>query len=149
MTDLLPHLTGRAHPVRVNWSRWVSDCSGLLCLNAWQVQPGDTRWVCNLCGSVTDLRWPPDPAAIELILSMRPDPHTRNWAPPETVTDLLAENIAHGVTPPEVAALIGGPDTADLLTVIDGRATSGALLPNIVAARQDLAARTAIRALER
>ena len=28
---------------------------------------------------------------------MRPDPRTRNWAPPESAADLLAENEAHGV----------------------------------------------------
>lgn len=149
MTDLTPH--DGDSPVRVNWSRWISDCEAPLCLNAWQVQPGDREWVCNLCGHTTVLRWPPDPAAIEYILGLRPDPHTRNWDERETVADLLTENVAHGITPPGVDALIGNPGPGgadDLLTVIDGVVVSGLLHEQIELSRQALAARVATRALE-
>jgi len=36
--------------------------------------------------------------AIEAVLELRTDVASRNWAPPETVEDLLAENAAHGIT---------------------------------------------------
>lgn len=42
-----------------------------------------------------------DRAAIEAVLICRPDPLTRNWAPGESVADLIAENVAHGVPVPE------------------------------------------------
>lgn len=34
---------------------------------------------------------------IERLLRMRPDPNTRNWIPPETVENLIAENLEHGL----------------------------------------------------
>jgi hypothetical protein len=49
--------------------------------------------------------WPPDPAAIEQILSMRPDFTTRNWHPGESIPDLIAENLAHGLVDPVVDML--------------------------------------------
>lgn len=36
-------------------------------------------------------------AKIEAALVVRPVPATRNWVPPETVADLAAENVEHGI----------------------------------------------------
>lgn len=40
---------------------------------------------------------PAERAAIEAVLTERPDPETRNWRPGETVGELVAENAAHGL----------------------------------------------------
>ena len=41
---------------------------------------------------------PTDREAIEMLLSLRPNPANRNWLPNETVEDLKLENIEHGIT---------------------------------------------------
>jgi hypothetical protein len=109
---------------RMNWSRWIVDCahctSGLvvgvhLCdehgtMVRYSIEWGDWSMVCWDCGQVTEaIAWPPDPAAIEAILSMRPDEKTRNWEPGETLDGLLMENILHGIMPPDEALEQGGP----------------------------------------
>jgi hypothetical protein len=43
------------------------------------------------------LRFPPERLEIERVLAARPDPSTRNWWPGETVGELVAENVAHGI----------------------------------------------------
>lgn len=35
--------------------------------------------------------------AIEAVLALRPDPETQNWQSQETLQDLIAENLAHGI----------------------------------------------------
>lgn len=120
---------GSARPARADWGRWIADCSGPYCRNAWKLQPGQTSWACNLCGVVTDVVWPADPGAIEFLLMMRPDPATRNWAPPEPVEQLLLENVQHDVAP---EWLINSLESIpDVLTIVDGRVVSGALLAGI------------------
>lgn len=55
---------------------------------------------------------------IERLLMMRPIPYTRNWLPGETLTDLLAENIEHGIGPSEPGqemAIVGDQITTDSL----------------------------------
>jgi hypothetical protein len=90
----------RVMPAVCNWGRWVVECATAWCTNAWMPQPGDRMWQCGTCGLDTEIAWPPDPIAIEALLLMRPDPSSRNWRPPETLTDLVMENAAHDIFPP-------------------------------------------------
>lgn len=117
-------------PVLVNWSRWISRCSGPGCRNAWQVEITAVLWMCHDCWTVNRPAWPADLGAIAYVLAQRPDPFTRNWEPGETITDLLMENAQHGIVPDELE-----PGTDDVLTEVDGRVVSGVLLPAIERAR--------------
>lgn len=113
---------------RVNWGRWIVDCRS--CPSALQLPPGADVAECWDCEApIGPLVWPPDPGAIEAALSFRPDPNTRNWEPGETVIDLIAENVAHGLVPEhwdELMRANGG--TLDVATVVEGRVVSGVLL---------------------
>jgi len=80
--------------------------------------PGNPRDVrkavygCTNCLLVCGVDWPDESfkADVDTVLGMRPIPHTRNWYPEDhrialafglphgqTVTELLAENLDHGV----------------------------------------------------
>jgi hypothetical protein len=134
MTDLM---TYRPH-ARINHGRWVVDCASPLCASAMAPGPpaldgsqrvwpgltvGQSTMTCRDCGHVTGgVVWPPDTLGIEVVLSWRPDPETRNWEPGETITGLLEENVAHGVPVPGVAALDGD---CTLLREVDGVVTGG------------------------
>lgn len=124
-------------PARANHGRWVCECARPYCRNAWQVVPGETQWQCNLCGATTLVQWPPDPAAVEYLLLLRPDPATRNWEPDEPLEKLLVENVQNGLIPPELAEL--EDRTPDVMTVVDGRVVSGVLLPSVKERREQLA----------
>lgn len=105
MTDLA--VPGVSY-VEANWGCWVARCMRPWCTNAMQVEPGDMAVTCvglDGCGYVSWLAWPPDPQAIVAILMMRPVRRTRNWLPGETIADLMGENAAHGLIPPEWIAL--------------------------------------------
>jgi len=54
---------------------------------------------CWDCGARVDVLWPDVPlqAGVERLLSMRPDPNTRNWSAGETLHDLMRENAEHGI----------------------------------------------------
>jgi hypothetical protein len=88
---------------------------------------GDTFY-CRIefggCGLTCPADWPPNVADIEALVMPRPVPATRNWLPGETMLDLLAENIEHGIVP--TAALEGGP-TRKLLEIIGDEVTVGQL----------------------
>ena len=89
-----------------NWGRWVARCPAGLCTNAVQIRRWQERFECEGaggCGWTTELVWPPDPEAIEVLLSHRPDVKTRSWVPGETIRDLLQENVVHNVLPPDWA----------------------------------------------
>lgn len=80
----------------VNHGRWVADCpcgSGLLC------SPRDEDACCLECGLVHRVAFP-EPSDIDAatqILMQRPR-RNRNWYPVgEQVSDLAAENAAHGL----------------------------------------------------
>lgn len=99
MTDLA--LSGVAY-AEANWGRWLARCPAPWCTNAVALERFQLEFACagmDGCGCVTDVVWPPDPAAIELLLTMRPVPRTRNWLPGESLEDLLAENATHGIVP--------------------------------------------------
>lgn len=115
---------------RVNWSRWIADCA--TCPNAWQIIYGQTGWICNNCGTINPIIWPPDPAAIEFLLAVRPNPFTRSWSWPETLDDLLIENAAHGL----VSALETTDPEVKLMVTIDDRVVGGVILPYVERVRE-------------
>lgn len=121
-----------------NWGRWVSECTGEYCRNAWMVRPGDRSWTCNSCGLENEIEWPADPGAIECMLMMRRDPATRNWKPGEPIEQLLIENVQHDMAPSWL--LESAERIPDVMTVVDGRVVSGALLPLVERRRELLAA---------
>lgn len=96
--NLTPHANALPLIARVNWGRWLADCpTGDL--DAPVIDPQWGVAVCLTCGSVftSSIVMPPDWADIDAALMVRPLVHTRNWSPPETLADLLAENAAHGL----------------------------------------------------
>lgn len=80
----------------VNWGGWVANCTTKFCTDARLVYPGQP-FECSVCGLIADVAWPEGQREIEALLMLRPDPKTRNWAPPETPVDLAFENMAHGI----------------------------------------------------
>lgn len=125
----------------VSWGRWVVECSNPFCSSALTLGPdvviveglirrglawGQRDMQCWDCGFVTsEIVWPPDPDAIEMLLGGRPDPRTRNWFPNETLQDLLAENIVHGLMPRELD--LHGPSIG-LMATANERIVGGLLL---------------------
>lgn len=81
---------------------WIIDCP--LCSGAQVVDLGAR---CVDCGLLLEPRWPAEDLryGVERMLSMRPIVHTRNWNPGETLHDLLAENVQHGIGPAEGEAI--------------------------------------------
>jgi hypothetical protein len=86
---------------QVNESRWIVIC--LFCGGAQLAARDDPRFFCVDClneavkGQWVGVRWPDDPAAIEALLEVRPDPASRSWLPHETLEDLVAQNVAHNL----------------------------------------------------
>jgi len=84
----------------VRQSRWVVVCPW--CPSALYAHSTDKRFFCVECGNAAvggkwvKVEWPPNPEEIELSLSLRAVPHTRNWEVGETVADLAVENAEHG-----------------------------------------------------
>ena len=105
MTDL------RATAI-VNWGEWIAKCPR--CPNAEHCGPAaitgnvggltGATFTCSVCHLVCPAVWPPNVDDIAYLLSLRPDPTTRNWVPPETVHELLEENVAHGCVPAAIEA---------------------------------------------
>lgn len=120
MTDLA--VPGIAY-AEANWGRWIAKCPGPWCDNAMGIERNQAVFVCagpDSCGLTTDIVWPPDPAAIEMLLAMRPASKVRHWVPGESLEDLIAENAIHGFLPPDL-----GPGT---LAQIEGdRLVGGSL----------------------
>ena len=98
-------------PVYVNHGRWVVECPAADCRAAidvsdrleWGVVTCDCqdRSVCyhnaDPCGHKILVGWPTNWQEIDRILGAREDPLNRNWLPGETVEDLKAENLLHGM----------------------------------------------------
>lgn len=79
----------------IAWNRWVIDCE---CGAGNATDPANPFACCFGCGAVHErVQFPPNVQAIERVLLQRVKPSTRNWFPQETVDDLIAENVAHGV----------------------------------------------------
>lgn len=89
-----------AIPAIVNHGRWVVVCS---CGGAQVASRIDPRFFCTNClnapvgGLWRPVKFPKDADAIEEALGRRDYDVNRNWQPPETVADLLAENKREGV----------------------------------------------------
>lgn len=96
---------------RINFGRWVADCPAVPCahpltgeraVGAEYVAPGlpfmcQWCWNADIDGRFREVAFPTDQVAIESALLERDVADTRNWTPGETVADLQAENIVHGV----------------------------------------------------
>ena len=108
--------------VILNHGRWVAACPRPFCGNgecAGTCDDGSTggldlrdgtfhcREVYGGCGITCPAQWPPNVAEIEALVMPRPVPATRNWRPGETLSELLQENMVHGIVP--TLALEGRP----------------------------------------
>lgn len=114
---------------------WVACCPRPGCLNAEQFgrttsgEPGGLaggfrcRSEAGGCGLTCDARWPAQVEEIEWLLMQRPVPANRNWLPGEDLSDLLTENIAHGIAPLSPAGLDEHP--GGLLLTVGGDGYSG------------------------
>jgi len=118
-------IVGGRTPAALNWSRWIARCPAPYCRGAAALDYGQTTAVClePWCGAVADVVWPANLPDIEYLVALRPDPTTRNWEPGETIHDLLADNMLHGIVPP--GPLDGGP----LLALLGDRIVGGTALP--------------------
>jgi hypothetical protein len=104
----MTHADPDADPLRaeVNHGAWIAVCP---CGAEGLPAPGCVVWIsqpwawCVRCGNAAaGGRWrpivlPSEHAAIEALLEQRPELATRNWTPGETVDDLAAQNVAHGI----------------------------------------------------
>ncbi len=92
--------SGQSVAAYVNQGRWVADCphgdGGALVIDIHVL-----RFICPRCANWrVDGKWhevilPEDFHEIERLLELRPDLMTRNWRSPESVADLLQENLDH------------------------------------------------------
>jgi hypothetical protein len=87
---------------QVNDNRWLAVCPS--CNSAQLTSKTDPRFFCIDClsadhgGQWVAVAWPDDIDGIEAELVKRPVASTRSWEPHETVADLAAQNIEHGIT---------------------------------------------------
>ena len=90
---------------------WIVDCPR--CRDARHLPFGTTAYECVYCGLGMEPAWPSEAmrAGVERLLSMRPIAYNRNWTPGETLHDLLAENIEHGI----------GPDAGESIMIADDK----------------------------
>ena len=117
----------------VNWGNWVAKCprcptverAGRDPLTGYVGGLTGSSFRCSLCGLVCEAVWPPSVDDITRLLNLRPSPTSRNWAPPEDIHDLQAENLMHGILPatPEVMAAHQGP----LLEIVGHRITAASV----------------------
>ena len=120
-----------------NWGRWIARCPRPWCTNAMRVDLDQAAFRCEGlggCGLEADIAWPPDPAAIEILLLQRPVPRTRNWMQGESLEQLLAENAAHGVLPPEWTAELPAGESRAIADIVEQRVVGGLLLDQLAAA---------------
>lgn len=57
----------------------------------------DGTLYCGHCGQISSVVFPQDRSDIELELARRPVIENRNWLSSESLADLKAENLLHGV----------------------------------------------------
>jgi hypothetical protein len=107
-------------PAFANFGRWVAACPR--CPHAIDVdaQIRTPAFSCAVCGLRAEIEWPSPEMVhgIERLLLMRPDPTKQNWLPGETLSDLLEENVTHGVF-----AAIPEVDETPRLTIVGERIT--------------------------
>ncbi len=88
-----------------NHGRWVVDCPAADCHAALRAPTDECdckdEMVCDHpqipCGTRFRTVMPNDAGAIQRLLDKRPSRANRNWYPTETLEDLKAENVTHGV----------------------------------------------------
>jgi hypothetical protein len=78
----------------INHGRWIALCPA--CQNGMAYSPEWRASLCFGCGAEYRAEPPTDWRVIEQVLLDRPA-ENQNWNPGETVSDLVAENVAHGV----------------------------------------------------
>lgn len=124
---------------RINWSRIVVDCPRTWCTSALTLPPGTDVFRCWDCHWSAPIVWPANLPDIVSVLSLRPDPKTRNWQPGETVMDLVLENIEHGILP-DLAELERANAAGPLILEQDGLIVTGApgIVGDLAAARKRL-----------
>jgi hypothetical protein len=133
MTDVA--VPGVAY-ARMEWFAWLADCPDPYCDNAMMLVPGQAVYRCEgrgACGTEGPIMWPPDPIAIETVLSMRPAMRNRCWLPGETIEDLLVENAAHHCLPVEWEQVT---ERTVLAETIDGVVVAGLLAEALPAGPQ-------------
>lgn len=96
---------------------WIAQCPQPWCQGADHYGPGpqtgrigglrDDRFSCPRCGGVAGVVWPANVDDIMHVLMQRPMPETRNWRAPETVQELMMENVIHGIGRDQLEALGG------------------------------------------
>ena len=84
----------------VNHGRWVADCPE--CNGAEIIAQGQTM-LCGSCGAEHQVDFPDKPTreGIVAALTVR-KPSNQNWYPHEQVTELVAQNIDHGIYPEDM-----------------------------------------------
>lgn len=108
-------------PVLMNHGRWVAACPRPGCGNAEGFGRCDdgtvggllgTSFTCRPthggCGFRCGVAWPDNVEDLEMLLLARPARGTRNWFPGEDASELLRENIEHGLIPTHEMDVIGG-----------------------------------------
>lgn len=107
----------------VNGSKWIArcECGGIefvdfdlalfMCCSCWNAAHGHAWRTVALPDDVTK-------AAVESVLLARPDEETRSWASTETVVQLVAQNVAHGVPVPLEDAAVVEAITAEAGVVV-------------------------------
>lgn len=118
---MIPDLTARGQMsdattvARVEDGRWIAECP--FCASAQVVSPLDPRYLCagpdgcanaNVRGAYASVIFPSEKTRdqLEAVLLERPDRLTRNWMPRESVSDLVAENVAMLTVEPAAPDLI-------------------------------------------
>lgn len=122
--------------VEMNGGRWIARCPRPGCAGAESFGRCDDGTAGGLtgdsftcrpqyggCGLRCAARWPAQVEDIERLTLARPVPTTRNWVPGETLEQLLAENMAHGLMP-----VFGEP-----VAISEGRILPPELTPGHVA----------------
>lgn len=75
-----------------NWGRWIVECT----CGAGLLVTGTGVCRCRECGLRHQVSLPVERREVERLCAKRA-PANRNWLPGESVANLIAENIMHGV----------------------------------------------------
>ena len=78
----------------INYGAWLVDCE---CGAGNATGPDWKIALCFTCGAVHKVSFPKSYRAIEKVLIKRPRTENRNWIAGEKLTELRAENRAHGL----------------------------------------------------
>jgi hypothetical protein len=96
-------VAGEPIEVFANEGRWIAQCPDRACRSAQLACKTDPRFMCHECanrenaGKWLPLKWPRNVGKIEALLAKRVVVN-QNWLPGETLKDLLADNLEHGIS---------------------------------------------------